>query len=178
LRSILCIPLLLNREVVGVMYADNRIQQGIFSHERIPLLATFGTQAAMAIEKARLHEEEIARQRLEKELAVGKTIQLSLLPKNKPSVRGWEFATAYQPARLVGGDFYDFFEMPDNENLVGIVIADVADKGVPAALFMALSRTMIRTTALAGLDPSEALTRANSLILQDSQSGLVFRAFY
>src|SRR5262249_26597994 len=111
LRSILCIPLILNREVVGVMYADNRVHQGIFSQERIPLLATFGTQAAMAIEKARLHTEEITRQRLEEELALGRTIQLSLLPKQNPTFPDWEFATAYQPARLVGGDFYDFFEL-------------------------------------------------------------------
>lgn len=175
LRSILCIPLILRGQTVGALYADNRIQQGIFHADRIPLLTAFATQAASAIEKARLHQEEVKQQRLEEELAVGQKIQLGLLPKSTPSVPGWEFAAAYQPARTVGGDFYDFFDFSGG---LGIVIADVADKGIPAALFMALSRTMIRTTALTGCTPSEALIQANALILHDNDSDTFLSAFY
>jgi sigma-B regulation protein RsbU (phosphoserine phosphatase) len=91
---------------------------------------------------------------------------------------GWECAAIYEPARQVGGDFYDFFNLPGNPPRQGIVIADVATKGVPAALFMALSRTMIRTTALGGRCPAAALARANELIRQDSRSDLFVSAFY
>jgi sigma-B regulation protein RsbU (phosphoserine phosphatase) len=94
-------------------------------------------------------------------------------------VPGWEFAALYQPARLVGGDFYDFFELPGEPGGFGLVIADVADKGVPAALMMALSRSIIRTKAIsADLNPSEVLQRSNQLIIKDSRSRLFLTAFY
>ncbi|HVO42271.1 MAG TPA: GAF domain-containing SpoIIE family protein phosphatase [Aggregatilineales bacterium] len=178
LRSILCLPMTLDGRLIGILYADNRIQQGIFSQDILPLLLAFGTQAAIAIEKARLHQEEIQRQRLEEEMNVGRRIQLGLLPKACPSVAGWQFAAMYKSARIVSGDFYDFFELPGDRGEIGVVVADVADKGVPAAIFMALSRTMIRTTALSGISPSAALTRANTLIMKDSQSDLFLTVFY
>lgn len=176
LRSILCIPLLLDDQLIGVLYADSRVRPGLFSADILPSLAAFGAQAAIAIEKARLHEEEIQKQRLEEELRAGRQIQFSLLPKAPPAIAGWDFAAEYLPARVVGGDFYDFFELPGNQ--IGIVIADVADKGIGAAIFMALSRTMIRSTALVGRDPADALICANDLIIQDSNSDLFLSAFY
>jgi sigma-B regulation protein RsbU (phosphoserine phosphatase) len=135
-------------------------------------------QAAIAIEKARLHQEEVKSQALEKEMAVGQQIQLSLLPKTLSAVPGWEFATYYSAARQVGGDFYDFFELPGEPRRIGLIIADVMGKGVPAALFMALSRTTIRTTALNGRSPSSTLVWANELIQKNSRSGLFLTAFY
>ncbi len=179
LRSILCIPLILERRVVGVLYMDNRIKAGVFNKESVQLLSAFGSQAAIAIEKARLHQEDVQRQRLEKELSVAREIQISLLPKSCPTIEGWDFAAAYQPARLVGGDFYDFFQLGGDPGQVGIVVADVADKGVAAALFMALSRTIIRTTAQNGGSPSTTMQQANDLILQDSsRSDIFLTAFY
>lgn len=179
LRSILCIPLAVERQVVGVLYADNRVRSGLFTKEQVQILSAFGIQAAIAIEKARLHGEEIRRQRLEKELSVARDIQFSLLPKTCPTVEGWDFSAVYQPARLVGGDLYDFFELPGDLPRLGVVIADVADKGVAAAMFVGLSRTMIRSTALSGGPPATALAQANELILQDSsRSNLFLSAFY
>jgi serine phosphatase RsbU (regulator of sigma subunit) len=176
LRSILCIPLVMDDELIGVLYADSRVRPGIFGDDILPSLATFGLQAAIAIEKARLHEEELQKLRMEEELNVGRQIQLSLLPKAPPDVPGWDFAAAYQAARVVGGDFYDFFNLPSGQ--VGVVVADVADKGVPAAIFMALSRTMLRSTAFVERGPAAALAQANALILQDNQSELFISAFY
>jgi serine phosphatase RsbU (regulator of sigma subunit) len=176
LRSVLCVPLSLDNRVIGVLYADNRMRSGVFSKETVQLLTAFGTQAAIAIEKARLHGEELRRIMLEKDLSVAREIQFSLLPKNAPAIAGWDFAASYQPARVVGGDFYDFFNVGGQQ---GVVIADVADKGVGAALFMSLSRTMIRTAALTGVSPSTALTDANHLIVQDSsRSNLFLSVFY
>jgi len=142
------------------------------------LLKAFAAQAAVAIDTARLHQEEVKRQRLEEELAVGRQIQRSMLPKSTPTAVGWDFAAVYQAARIVGGDFYDFCELPGKPPRLGLVIADVADKGVPAALFMALSRTVIRTTAFSGRGPAAALSRANELILKDSRSDLFLTAVY
>jgi sigma-B regulation protein RsbU (phosphoserine phosphatase) len=132
----------------------------------------------MREELARLHQEEIERERLEQELAVARQIQLTMLPKGCPVLPGWECAVFYQAARQVGGDFYDFFELPGEPKRMGIVIADVADKGVPAALSMALGRTVIRNAAAGGRSPSAALTLANELILKDTQAGLFVTAVY
>jgi sigma-B regulation protein RsbU (phosphoserine phosphatase) len=112
------------------------------------------------------------------ELMVARQIQLGLLPKEAPIVPGWEFAAAYEPARQVGGDLYDVLDLPGHPRRLGLVVADVADKGVPAALMMALSRTVIRTAAADGRGPGAALTLANSVIEKDSQAGLFVTAFY
>jgi sigma-B regulation protein RsbU (phosphoserine phosphatase) len=150
----------------------------LLDEDEIRLLQLMANQAALAIESARLHQEEIERQRLAEEMALGRQIQLSLLPKALPTFPGWDFAAFYEPARLVGGDFYDFFALPGSPIRLGMVIADVADKGVPAALFMALSRTVIRTVALSGRGAAAALMRANQIILNDSQSDLFLSAVY
>jgi serine phosphatase RsbU (regulator of sigma subunit) len=171
------VPLIADGRAVGALVVDTR-QPRLPDEGEVRFLRLIANQAAIAIEQARLHQEEVERQRLEKELAVGQQIQLSLLPKACPVVPGWEFAAFYQAARLVGGDFYDFFELPGEPNRLGMVIADVSDKGVPAALFMALSRTVIRNTALGGRSPSATLIRANELILNDSWAEMFLSAFY
>ncbi len=149
------------------------------SEEHKRTLAVFADQVAIAVHNMQLlrrTDEALARKMAE--LAVGREIQLSLLPRAFPSVEGWEFAAAYQAARTVGGDFYDFCDLPGPHARLGILIADVADKGVPAALFMALSRTIIRTTALSGRGPASVLMRANELILRDSQADIFLSAVY
>ncbi len=115
---------------------------------------------------------------VEEELLVGRQIQQSLLPATSPAFNGWQFSDLYRPARQVGGDLYDYFDLPVGQHRLGLVIGDVADKGVPAALFMATSRTLIRSVALAGLTPGSTLSEANRLIIQDSQSELFLSAFY
>jgi sigma-B regulation protein RsbU (phosphoserine phosphatase) len=113
---------------------------------------------------------------LEKELDVAREIQKSFLPGRAPNVPGYQIASYWRSARRVGGDFYDF--MPLANHQVGLAIADVADKGVPAALFMALSRTLLRATAMSGRKPADTLSRANDLILADARSDLFVTIFY
>jgi sigma-B regulation protein RsbU (phosphoserine phosphatase) len=91
-------------------------------------------------------------------------------------VPGYQLAAAWRSARRVGGDFYDFMLLANGN--VGIAIADVADKGVPAALFMALSRTLMRATSMSGRTPSDALRRTNTLIISDARSDLFVTVFY
>lgn len=171
------LPLVVDDRSIGTMAIDFR-EARVLSEDELRLVQLMANQAAIAIETARLSHEEFERQRLEEELSVGRQIQLSLLPREHPSLPGWQFAAVNQVARQVGGDFYDFFKLPGEGDRLGMVIADVSDKGVPAALFMALSRTMIRSTALSGRSPSQALLRANELILNDSRTDLFVSAFY
>jgi serine phosphatase RsbU (regulator of sigma subunit) len=171
------VPLLADGRSIGVLVIDSRQPRHLDENE-LRLLRLMANQAAMAVEKARLHQEEVKGQGLERELAIGQQIQLSLLPEAPPAVPGWEFAAFYQAARLVGGDFYGFFELPGEPGRLGLLIADVMGKGVPAALFMAVSRTVIRTTALDGHSPAATLMQANELILEDSHAELFLTAFY
>jgi serine phosphatase RsbU (regulator of sigma subunit) len=171
------VPLVVDGRSIGVLMINTR-QPRLLDADEVRFLSLMANQAAIAIEKARLHREEVERQRLEQELAIGRQIQLGLLPKDCPVVPGWEFAAVYRAARQMGGDFYDFPELPDEPERLGLVIADVADKGVPAALMMALSRAMVRTAAADGRSPSAALSLANELILKHSHTDLFVSAFY
>jgi serine phosphatase RsbU (regulator of sigma subunit) len=179
---ILCAPLKTRERVLGVILLGRLAGKQVFTAGDEKLLMALAGQAAIALETARLHQEEIKQQRMEEELAIARQIQLSLLPEDCPIVPGWEFAAAYQPARVVGGDLYDFLELPGEPRQLGLVIADVTDKGVPAALFMAFSRTIVRTEAMSSRNrnPAAALSRANRSIVRDIQSDsrLFLSAFY
>ncbi len=176
--AILCAPLKARERVLGVVLLGRLNGQSVFTASDEKLVMALASQAAIALEKAWLHRQEIKRQRLEEELAVGRQIQLGLLPKSCPIIPGWEFAAVYQAAWQVGGDLYDFFELPGEPHRLGLVIADVSGKGVPAALFMAFSRTVIRTEAMSGHNPAAVLERANRLITEDNRSRLFISAFY
>jgi serine phosphatase RsbU (regulator of sigma subunit) len=132
----------------------------------------------MSVRTRRLMEEEVRRQRMEEELAVGRRIQLSLLPTSCPVIPGYELAAGYRAAHQVGGDLYDFISPPVSPDHVHIVVADVTGKGVPAALYMAVSRTLFHTHGLENPTPSRALDRVNQFIRQDRTTPLFLSAFY
>jgi len=171
------IPLVGKGKSVGVISISTR-EPRWWTNDEIRFMRLMVNQIALAIETARLHEQELERQRMEQELTVGRKIQESLLPLKPPEVDGMDFATAYLPARQVSGDFFDFIDLPGDPERIGVVIADVVDKGVPAALFMALSRTMIRTLSLGGRGPAAVLSKANEFILRDSRASLFLSAIY
>jgi sigma-B regulation protein RsbU (phosphoserine phosphatase) len=170
-------PLIAEGNSIGAMAVNTRRPRRL-DEDEVRFLRLLTNQAAIAIEKTRLYHESLKRQRMVEELAVARQIQLDLLPTAPPVVLGWDFAAFYRPARMVGGDFYDFFDLPGKSEHWGVIIADVADKGVASALYMALSRTVIRTTAFTGRSPASTLMRANTLILNDSQSDLFLSACY
>ena len=176
-RGHTALPLIVDERSIGALVMNNRSPRSVEKdeHRFYKLMANL---VALAIENARLATEEVARQRLEDKLAVGREIQISLLPQSIPQQPGWEFAAKYQAARQVGGDFYDFIESAESKQRLGIVMADVSDKGVPAALFMAMSRTTIRAMALGNRSPSQTLEKANQLILKDSHADLFLAMFY
>ena len=176
LRSILCVPLKIKEQILGTLYVDNRIQAGIFTQADLDLLNSIAYSAAIAIENARLYQVAVEKGRLERELQMARDVQVSLLPREIPQIPGWEFVARWLPARQVAGDYYDF--IPAQDGQLGIVIADVSDKGMPAALFMTLTRSIIRANTDLAISPVEAMSRANRLICADSTSGMFVTLFY
>src|SRR5512136_1268377 len=174
LRSILCVPLQIKGSLLGVIYVDNRLQSGIFQPADLDLLTAIASSAATAIENARLYQVAVEQGRLERELQMARDLQASLLPREAPRLAGWDFAAYWKPARQVSGDFYDFIPM---EQGVGVVIADVSDKGMPAALFMALSRTIVRASLIQAESPADGMRHANQLICADSPNSMFVTLF-
>jgi len=176
LRSILCTPLKLKGALLGVIYVDNRLQAGLFTNDNLELLNAIASSAAIAIENARLYQVAVEKGRMERELQMAYRVQSSLIPGHVPRVNGWEFAASWQPAREVSGDFYDF--IPNPNGTLGLVIADVTDKGMPAALFMALTRSVLRASLDQAASPAEGVAKANRVICSDSTSTMPVTLFY
>ncbi len=124
----------------------------------------------------RLEQERIERERIEQELLVARRIQRALLPKDVPTVSGWEISPYYQPAREVGGDFYDFLPLADGR--LGLVIGDVSGKGVPAAVLMASTRSVLRAVAQRALMPGQVLAEANEVLSADVPPSMFVTCFY
>ena len=166
LRSILCAPLKLKDNILGVIYIDNRMMAGIFTEKDLELLNAIASTAVIAIENARLYQIAVEKGRMEHELQMAYRVQSSLIPQDMPKIPGWEFAACWQPARQVSGDFYDFIS--DSNRRMKFIIADVTDKGMPAALFMAMTRTIVRASCDELESLAAGITRANQLICSDS----------
>jgi serine phosphatase RsbU (regulator of sigma subunit) len=121
-------------------------------------------------------QEARKRERVEQELRVARDIQRASLPKEVPELEGWQIAPFYQPAREVGGDFYDFLELPNGG--LGIVVGDATGKGVPAALVMASARSMLRALALTSNSPGDVLRRVNDPLVTDIPPNMFVTCFY
>lgn len=175
LRSILCVPILVKERLIGLVYVDNRLQAGLFNESHRELLTAFASQAGVAIENARLYQVAVEKGRMEKELQMAQAIQRDLLPGRLPTLPGYEIAAEWRTAREVAGDFYDCFPTGDG---LGVVIADVSDKGAPAAIFMAMARSLIRSAVLATDTPEAALRQTNATLLQDIESGMFVTVYF
>lgn len=162
-------PLVSQGELIGLLNLGKRLSKQDYSNYDHKLLENLAAQAAPAVRVAQLiqqqQREAQAHERLEQELRIARLIQQTLLPKEIPHLPGWEVASFYQPARAVGGDFYDFLLFPDG--LVGFIVGDVTDKGVPAALVMATTRSLLRAAAERLIFPGQVLERANELLHAD-----------
>ncbi len=171
LTSIMASPLRIRGKVIGVLYVDNRVFASQFSQQKLEMLEAFAGQAAIAIHNAKLfgQTDEALKQRLSelerlykelaqsreraekglaavnREMQIGRVLQTEFLPRELPSMPGWQLAARFLPARHLSGDFYDVFRLPTGD--MAIAIADVCDKGVGAALFMSLVRGLLRSNA-------------------------------
>jgi serine phosphatase RsbU (regulator of sigma subunit)/ketosteroid isomerase-like protein len=131
-----------------------------------------------AVMEQRLEQERIERERIEQELRVARRIQQASLPKETPTLAGWQISPFYQPAREVGGDFYDFFELEDGR--VGVVVGDATGKGIPAALLAEATSNMLRAVAQAldSTSPGKVLSRVNETLLARIPANMFVTCFY
>lgn len=151
---------------------DRKALQALF-----PALQTLAAQIASAIRQSEIYSETLEFQAIAQELHLAGRIQASFLPNRFPSIPGWQLAMTLLPARETSGDFFDVIELPDGR--LGILIADVADKGLGPALYMALTRTLIRTYAIEyEADPAVVFYAANNRLLRDARANLFVTAFY
>jgi serine phosphatase RsbU (regulator of sigma subunit) len=174
--TVVGVPLVVKGSFVGALVLTESAEAPGTSPRRAEILQGIADQAAIAIQNDRLQAEATRRQRLEQEMRLAHQIQMRLMAEKLPEVAGWELAAACVPARDVGGDFYDVFELPGDR--LGIVVADVADKGMPAALFMANTRAMIRALAAHYQSPTDVLAEVNRLLVPDSYQGMFVTVFY
>ena len=174
-RSILAAPMVNpQQKIIGVVQLLNK-RGGPFTRHDERLLTAMTAQAAISIENARLYQQEIQQRVLQREVEMARTIQSSFLPDTVPQLPGWEIGALWCPARGVAGDFYDFYRLPDGR--LAVMIADVSGKGVPAALFMALSVTVLRFGVMMNLAPDEVARRANVMILDEQRSHMFATTF-
>jgi serine phosphatase RsbU (regulator of sigma subunit) len=174
------VPLVSQGELIGLLSLGPRLSQQPYSADDRKLLSDLASQTAPAVRVAQLvrqqQREAQERERIEQELRVARLIQQTLLPKAVPEISGWEVAAFYRPAREVGGDFYDFLELDDGS--LGLVVGDVTDKGVPAALVMATTRTMLRAAAQRLDSPGEVLERVNDVLQPDIPPNMFVTCLY
>ncbi|HLA97399.1 MAG TPA: SpoIIE family protein phosphatase [Anaerolineales bacterium] len=175
-----CVPLVTQGELVGVLNLGDRMSEQEYSSDDRRLLNNLATQAAPALRVAQLARQQQAearqRERLEQEMRVARIIQQTLLPKSLPNLPGWQVAAHWQPARAVGGDFYDFIDFPDGR--LGMVTGDVTDKGVPAALVMATTRSILRSASERSSTPGQILAYANELLVSDIPPNMFVTCLY
>lgn len=176
LSAILCAPLKVRETILGAVYVENRVQAGLFTEDDLAFLEAIAASAAISIENARLYQVAVEKGRMERELQLAYRVQSSLIPAEAPQLPGWDFCAHWLPARQVSGDFYDFF--PTRDGTLGMVVADVSDKGIPAALFMANSRSLVRASMMMAEQPRLGLANANRLVCADAADGMFLTLFY
>ncbi len=159
-KNIICVPLLnQEQEIIGVIEAINKQENQGFSEDEMPIFQALANQAAIAIENARLHEQQKQKMLLEQKLDLARSIQSGFLPKESPDIEGYKIAGITEPATWVGGDYYDF--VPANSSFEHIVsLGDVTGKGVPASLLMASVRSVLRTQ----IENNHSLTKTIGLV--------------
>ncbi len=171
----LAAPIRLDARSIGVLNVYRASDGAPYQEPDQTLLELFASQAAIVIENAELNAMQIEKARLDGELSAARLVQRSLIPNRPPRIAGYELAALWEPARQVSGDFYDFIPLP--EGRMGLVIADVSDKGTPAALFMASARSILRASVELGGSVASMVARANRAIANDSARGMFITVF-
>jgi serine phosphatase RsbU (regulator of sigma subunit) len=165
----LVVPLISSGDLIGLVNLGPRLSERDYSSEDRRLLNALAGYAAPALRVGQLVRQQQAearnRERIEQELKIAQIIQQQFLPKSVPDLPSWHVAAFYRPARTVGGDFYDFIQLPDGR--VMFVVGDVTDKGIPAALVMASTHALLRSAAPRLISPGAVLAHVNDLLCAD-----------
>lgn len=172
----IAISLTSDDHLLGLFIVEGKALQ----KRQISLIMGIAHQISLRLENRQLVEQVAMQRSLERELQTARAIQQTFLPKTIPTHPGWELSAIWRSARQVGGDFYDFIPLHEDPASPrwGIAIADVTDKGIPAALYMALCRTLLRSVAISRIDPGSTITRLNQLLFSDTQADLLVSLFY
>lgn len=169
-RSVIVVPLVFRDRFFGVLAVTNPAGDQFFSEADFTLMQSLAEQAALALHNAEFLHLQIEKRQLDLDLSLASGIQQMLLPRTQPQLAGLELDARYTPAQRVGGDLYDFF--PLSETRLGLAVADVSGKGIPASLLMAITRTNLRQVARQHASPSRVLTEVNRALASDIRSGL------
>jgi len=168
-------PIISNNEVIGVFDLESD-ELNAYSNDDLEVLLLLASQVAIIIEKVMLHEQMIEKQRLETQLEVARQVQLELLPARDPQIDGFDISAYNFPTEEVSGDYYDWVRIYDDQ--IGIVIADVSGKGVPAALLMAFLRASLRAATHIGYAPHISMSKVNYLLWESIERNQFVTAFY
>ena len=162
IRSVMCVPLLaFDGEVLGIIQLDTSSRK-MFQQDDLDILMTVAGQAAVSVQNASMHEKLLRNASLERDLSIAETVQKRFLPQSLPKVPGYEFFAFYQPTYEVGGDYYDFINLPSNK--LGIALGDVSGKGVAAALMMAKFSGDARFCVSTEPSPRAAIGKLNNTL--------------
>lgn len=169
-------PLFIKNDFFGVMVTQEKVTSRRFHNRRMEIINGVAQQVSLAMQNEVFNLEKVNQERVEREFQLARQIQETFLPTHLPKTPGWEVDARWQTARQVGGDFYDVIRL--NNHRLGLVIADVSDKGMPAALYMTVTRTLIRANAQDHQSPAALLEKVNQLLITDSQNSLFVTAVY
>ena len=174
-RSEMVAPIISNDEVIGVFDLESD-ELSAYSEDDLEVLMMLASQVAIIIEKVMLHEQLIEKKRLEGQLEVARQVQLELLPPQDPELAGYDISAYNFPTEEVSGDYYDWVRIYEDQ--IGIVIADVAGKGVPAAILMAFLRASLRAATHVGYATHISMAKVNYLLWESIERNQFVTAFY
>ena len=174
-QSEMVAPIVSNNEVIGVFDLESD-ELDAYTNDDLEVLLLLASQVAIIIEKVMLHEQLIEKQRLETQLEVARQVQLQLLPPRDPQLEGYDISAYNFPTEEVSGDYYDWVRIYDDQ--IGMVIADVSGKGVPAALLMAFLRASLRAATHIGYAPHISMSKVNYLLWESIERNQFVTAFY
>lgn len=173
--SEIAVPIKTGEEIIGVFNLESD-QSNAYDENVLELVDAFASQAAVTIERARLHEEALEKRRLEGELSIARQIQATFLPKGNPEVSGFDIAGINIPSSQVGGDYFDFIRIVENQ--IGIAIADVSGKGIPASLIMAAFRASLKAEILNNYAIRTVFQKVNRLLFGSIEREMYVTAVY
>jgi sigma-B regulation protein RsbU (phosphoserine phosphatase) len=172
----LSIPMLLQDRLIGAINVGRKRSEKVYSKEDIDLLATLAGQTAIAVENSRLYEKEKSYISVEQELKLASRIQLEWLPKEPPSIKDFDISGKTLPAKIVGGDYFDFIDI--DEKRMAICVGDVSGKGLPAAMLMAHLQSILKSQSLIIREPKDCVKQTNKLLFKSTTSDMFVTLFF
>lgn len=176
INTVLLVPMRFHQTVMGVLAVVNRVDGAPFAETDLNLQQALADQASAAVYYAGLRESLDEKKRIDHDLSLARQIQSTLLPKELPNVAGFEFAAYNQPAKEIGGDYYDVVQVDDRH--VGIALADVSGKSIGGAMLMSVCRSVLRAQASDYLNPADLLRSINRVLSADISADMFITMIY